>query len=380
MTDQWYLARDNQKHGPYSSAQLQEFARTGRILPSDMLLKDGTAKWVAASQVNGLFPPPNPKALPQAVPSPPQPVPAAIPVTEQAAADPFQGFGDGASTRPTPASLPPFASKTRNFFTSNWTPKKIAIVGGSAAGAFLLLIVLLMAMSGGGSTPNVARVDFAKGPKGEEVFKVEEKKRVFMAFRDRAKKQVRHGLFIEFHDNEKAKKKVEGHFFAGQWHGKVMAWHDNGKQESERHFDKGKPVGTHKGWRTSGELAWEFQYGSDGTPRTKEATVEAFVNQHAFLHRATRLNKVHQSVDGYDWFVGLDKMREEIPLDEFLAFLGKPQQVKNESDWSKQEWVYRCKDGTAAMGMSNFSAIPGGGSRKTLTVHLGRVKIKGAKF
>jgi hypothetical protein len=371
VAEQWYLARDNQKHGPYSSAQLQEFARAGRILPTDMLLKDGTAKWIPASQVKGLFPQPSPKA----VSSPPQPVPAAIPLTEPPAADPFQELGGGSSS-----SRPSAAHKARNFFTSNWTSKKIAIVTGSAAGCLLLLVVLILVMSGGGSTPNVAKVDFAKGPKGEEVFKVEEKNRVFMAFRDKAKKQIRHGLFIEFHDNDKAKKKIEGNFFAGQWHGKVMAWHDNGKQESERHFDKGKPVGTHKGWRTSGELAWEFQYGSDGTPRTKEATVEAFVHQHAFLHRATRLNKVQQSVDGYDWFVGLDKMREEIPLDEFLAFLGKPHEVKNESDWSKQEWVYRCRDGTAGLGMTNFSAIPGGGGRKTVTVHLGRVKIKGAKF
>ncbi len=146
MADQWYLARDNQKHGPYSSVQLQEFARTGRILPSDMLLKDGTTKWVPASQV---FPQPNPKAVPQATPAPPQPVPAAIPVPAQPAADPVQGLGDESSPKPSAASLSPFVSKARAFFTSNWTPKKIAIVCGVASGSLLLLILLIVAMSGG---------------------------------------------------------------------------------------------------------------------------------------------------------------------------------------------------------------------------------------
>jgi len=95
MADQWYLARDNQKHGPYSSAQLREFARTGRILPTDMLLKDGTAKWVPASEVKGLFPQTSPKPVPQATPKKPQPVvPTAKATPTQPSAEPFQGLGN----------------------------------------------------------------------------------------------------------------------------------------------------------------------------------------------------------------------------------------------------------------------------------------------
>lgn len=53
MADQWYIARNKQRHGPYSTEQLQQF-----VQPTDMVMKEGTGKWVAASTV--FLPSPSP--------------------------------------------------------------------------------------------------------------------------------------------------------------------------------------------------------------------------------------------------------------------------------------------------------------------------------
>jgi WD40 repeat protein len=55
MADQWFVARNNKKHGPFTAAKLKELAKQGRLFPTDMLHKEGMQKWVAASSVKGLF-------------------------------------------------------------------------------------------------------------------------------------------------------------------------------------------------------------------------------------------------------------------------------------------------------------------------------------
>jgi hypothetical protein len=66
MSTQWFLARDNQRHGPYALDQLRAMVASGQLLPSDMLLQEGAQQWGAASSVPGVFPPPG-------VPPPPVP-------------------------------------------------------------------------------------------------------------------------------------------------------------------------------------------------------------------------------------------------------------------------------------------------------------------
>jgi hypothetical protein len=75
MVDQWWIARGKQKAGPHSSAELRELARTGGLLPIDMVLLEGTQQWRRASEVEGLFwvpvasaPEPQVPALPPALP------------------------------------------------------------------------------------------------------------------------------------------------------------------------------------------------------------------------------------------------------------------------------------------------------------------------
>ena len=52
----YYIARNKQRLGPYSLAQLQEFARAGQLQQEDMVLPQGQQKWIQASAIAGLFP------------------------------------------------------------------------------------------------------------------------------------------------------------------------------------------------------------------------------------------------------------------------------------------------------------------------------------
>jgi WD40 repeat protein/serine/threonine protein kinase/tetratricopeptide (TPR) repeat protein len=51
----WYYARDRQKLGPVTLDQLRELACRGELKPADMLLPEGASRWLAASEVSGLF-------------------------------------------------------------------------------------------------------------------------------------------------------------------------------------------------------------------------------------------------------------------------------------------------------------------------------------
>jgi hypothetical protein len=54
--DAWHYAHGKQKRGPVSFADLQRLVATGVLQPADMLLQQGTNKWVAVSSLPGLVP------------------------------------------------------------------------------------------------------------------------------------------------------------------------------------------------------------------------------------------------------------------------------------------------------------------------------------
>lgn len=56
MPDEWFYVKDKQKKGPISFSQLRDLVQHGQIGRADMLLQGGTAKWLAADTVTGLFP------------------------------------------------------------------------------------------------------------------------------------------------------------------------------------------------------------------------------------------------------------------------------------------------------------------------------------
>lgn len=58
----WWCARDGEKSGPYTAAQLKIMAQTGDVCPHHRVWREGRDRWVQASAVRGLFPPQSPPA------------------------------------------------------------------------------------------------------------------------------------------------------------------------------------------------------------------------------------------------------------------------------------------------------------------------------
>jgi len=56
MADQWYYAIDQERLGPFSSAQLKELATIGQLVPTHIVWKGGIEKGVLAAKVKNLFP------------------------------------------------------------------------------------------------------------------------------------------------------------------------------------------------------------------------------------------------------------------------------------------------------------------------------------
>lgn len=56
MADQWYVGRNGQKAGPYTTEQLRQLAAAGQLVSSDLLWKQGLETWVPITEVRGLLP------------------------------------------------------------------------------------------------------------------------------------------------------------------------------------------------------------------------------------------------------------------------------------------------------------------------------------
>lgn len=73
MAENWYVGRDGNRSGPFSSAVVRAMAARGEIRPTDMLWKEGMPAWAVASSIPGLFASPSPQPLmaanPHAAPS-----------------------------------------------------------------------------------------------------------------------------------------------------------------------------------------------------------------------------------------------------------------------------------------------------------------------
>jgi hypothetical protein len=60
MADEWYYTIQGQQLGPVSTAELQQLAAQRRLQPTDLVWKEGMAKWVPAANTQGLFADPAP--------------------------------------------------------------------------------------------------------------------------------------------------------------------------------------------------------------------------------------------------------------------------------------------------------------------------------
>jgi hypothetical protein len=71
----WFYAQNKKKHGPVQLTQLRQLASSGKLQPSDMVLQEGSGKWLAASALPELFPVPAPRRPASSPNGSPAPVP-----------------------------------------------------------------------------------------------------------------------------------------------------------------------------------------------------------------------------------------------------------------------------------------------------------------
>jgi len=70
MATEWHFTKAGEQHGPVTAAQLKELAKSGELLPEDLVWKEGMSEWKPARSVNGLLsarpappPPPTPASM-----------------------------------------------------------------------------------------------------------------------------------------------------------------------------------------------------------------------------------------------------------------------------------------------------------------------------
>jgi hypothetical protein len=56
MASEWFIYREKERRGPYSSAEIRSLARSGELLPGDCLWKEGMRKKRRAGNSSALFP------------------------------------------------------------------------------------------------------------------------------------------------------------------------------------------------------------------------------------------------------------------------------------------------------------------------------------
>ena len=135
----WHFTRDGKKYGPYTTAQLKQFAGSGRLLPTDLVWKEGTQGGKPASAVKGLFPATQPPSQRDA-----QPKPAHSP-----------------AAAPSASPLPPPKKQWHRL-----SPKvKLGIAGGAVVALLLLVLVIALVVAGtsGKQRGSVAPNDGSKG-------------------------------------------------------------------------------------------------------------------------------------------------------------------------------------------------------------------------
>lgn len=120
MAQDWFYTRDGKsKQGPVSASELRTLAKSGQLLPTDMVWREGLTKWIPASKVKDLF-----SAPPAITTAPPLPAPTAVLVQQQPKIDTVQ----------TVESIPPQATSAKtkwynvDIAKNRWVQIGVAIV------------------------------------------------------------------------------------------------------------------------------------------------------------------------------------------------------------------------------------------------------------
>ncbi len=92
MAREFFFARGDAEHGPYTAIELRELASTGVITPADLVWRAGSPARILAAQVKGLFT--------TAPPPPLEPAPESAPGIETAVEAPAAGAAEAVTAPP----------------------------------------------------------------------------------------------------------------------------------------------------------------------------------------------------------------------------------------------------------------------------------------
>lgn len=120
---EWFVRRGRETRGPFDSDQLREFARRGKIRPSDNTRRGTDGAWHEAGGIQGLFAPG--AASPTPVTGPPMAIPWAVPVAS--------------SVQPSAPVSSVRRKKMRRKRTGFWIVLGLAVSVVSAGGAGMVL-------------------------------------------------------------------------------------------------------------------------------------------------------------------------------------------------------------------------------------------------
>jgi uncharacterized RDD family membrane protein YckC len=77
MAGEWYVGKNGQQSGPFTSRQLRQMAADGQLSPTDLLWKEGMNDWAPCSSIKGLLAESSPAS--SSLPRRPSPRPTAPP-------------------------------------------------------------------------------------------------------------------------------------------------------------------------------------------------------------------------------------------------------------------------------------------------------------
>ena len=117
MAAEWHYSNDGQEHGPVSASVLKNLAKSGALLPSDLIWKEGMAEWTPAGKVKGLFVSPAEVAGPKGLPTSPLSKAVEDPIAKSVAQLGIRN-GDQKSSSTT---------KSKSWITRNWLVIAIGI-------------------------------------------------------------------------------------------------------------------------------------------------------------------------------------------------------------------------------------------------------------
>ncbi len=339
----WHFTRDGKKYGPYTTAQLKQFAGSGRLLPTDLVWKDGVEGGKPASAVKGLFP---------AKPPPSQPAAQPKPAVSTAA--------DLASLTAPKASL---LTKAKRQWDRLSRKVKLGIVGGAVVVPLLLVLVIVLVVAGksghqGGSVaqndggapgskeagkkskvelPDFSKLDYTKGPKGEKLETREMKAQsgqplMVQGFVDEKGDFIQHGrMYLKCPNGQLCE---ESYYFNGKEHGPHKVWYESGEKWEESYYVDDKLHGPLVRWSKDGKMLLNVTF-DHGRYDREDQTRAVFV----------MVLGGSNSPDNYAYTGGGT-------LAEIIETFGKPDQDRaapGEDERFNRLWTYRCKDGNLTM-------------------------------